>query len=115
MEKPHWELDTILLGTYWVGYNPRYKYFKVKGYTKSGAPRVVELKKEILSQNSSPVDSETVHKISEPLEEIGPIYTSRWATKKNNWGITLDQGYCKDRCSLDLYVPGTTFSEMSYY
>lgn len=115
MEKPYFEKDTVLLGLYWVGYNPRYNYYRVKGYTKSGAPRVVELKKEIVSQHATPVDSETVHRLSQPLVEFGPLYAARWSTKNNKWGITITDGVCKDRCSLEPYAPDQTYRENSYY
>ena len=113
MENPYWEKDTVLLGVYWVGYWTRYKFFRVKNHTKSGSPKVVELKKEIVSQVSTPVDSETVHQLKKPLEEIGPIYTARWRPKKQNWGITI--GYAKDSVSLEPYLEDKTFKEESYY
>ena len=115
MERANFQVGDVVVGTYWIGYNPRYKYFRVKSHTKSGAPRVRELKSMVTESHSTPVDSTTVHILDPSLEEIGDILSSRWSTKDEKWGISIPFFNDKLRASLEPYVPGTSNREDSYY
>ena len=111
MEKQNFEIGSILVGSYLIGYWSRYKYFKVKSLTKSGAPRVIELKKEIVSNTSTPADATLIHELSKDNEEIGEILISR-KNKLGNFGVKVEGKY---RASLSPYVPGKQYREDSYY
>ncbi len=119
MDRPVFAMGDVLTGSYMMGYQPRYKYFRVKGYTKSGAPRVVELKKNLVSESSTPADSTAVHTLDPNLVEIGEILPTRWSAKDANYGVSVPlfdfQPDEKVRVSLTPYVPGSSFTEDSYY
>lgn len=118
MENHVFQVGSILVGVYWMGYNPRYKYFRVKGHTKTGAPRVVELTSVIISEYSTPADSEKKHALSENPEEVGDILPTRWSNKDNKYGVSIPLfgfGTEKTRAVLEPYVPGTIYTESSYY
>lgn len=115
MERVNFQVGDVVVGTYWIGYNPRYKYFRVKGHTKSGAPRVRELKGSVTEHSSTPVDNTTVHILDPNVEEIGDILAARWSTKQQNWGVSIPFFNEKLRSSLEPYVPGTSYREDSYY
>ena len=118
MERPFFPVETILVGTYSVGYNPRYNYYKVKGHTKSKAPKVVELKKKKVSEYSTPADSEIKHTLSEDLEEVGSLYTARWGKNDKHWGIAVpifEFSREKKRVKLEQYQEGKVYTENSYY
>lgn len=113
MQRAEFVKDQILLGSYSVGYWSRWAYFKVVSFTRSGAPRVVELKKQIISNTSTPVDACTVHKLLEPPEENGHyLYTTRWTKKEQAWTFLFD-GDC--RVTLQPLEYGKEYHEWSYY
>lgn len=118
VEKPQWDEGTILDGAYSVGHWGRRNYYRVIGHTKSGAPRVEELEKEILSSGSTPADSCEVHQLKiDPITGNGSSFVSRWSTKEGCWRLSLPGSNGDDNTlvSLDLHVPGTTYDEYCYY
>lgn len=115
MERPHFPVNTILVATYFIGYNLRYKYFKVKGHTKINSPKVIELKKDIVNTYSTPSDSETQHVLGENNEEIGEILPTRWSSKEEKYGVSIPFYNSKIRATLDAHIPGTIYKESSYY
>lgn len=118
MDRPTFNTGCILVGSYMLGYWPRYKYFRVKGHTKSGAPQVVELKKILISESASPTDSTKVHTLDPNVEEIGTVSPTRWSSKDNHYGVSIPlfdfQPNDKVRCTLEAYIPGTSYIEDSY-
>ena len=118
MDRPVFNVGDVLTGSYMLGYWPRYKYFRVKGHTKSGAPRVVELKKNLISESSTPADSTKVHTLDPTLVEIGELLPTRWSAKNGDYGVSIPlfdfQPNEKVRASLIPYIPGSSFTEDSY-
>ena|SRR5665647_438921 len=108
------EVGQILVGSYSIGYWSRYKYFRVKSHTKSGAPRVVELKKNLISNTSTPVDSTVIHELSNEMVEIGPVLTAR-KDKSGEYGVQIEESFGKTRAVLSPYVHGTQYREDSYW
>lgn len=115
--KPFFELGTILNGQYRVGHWLKCNYYLVVGHSKrTGAPKVRELQKEIVSQSSTPADSTLSHRLhpSKAIVQSSPIYTARWSKKENAWQITI--GDHKDKARLKPYVDGQeNFREDEYY
>lgn len=111
--RPHWPIGTILKARYSVGYWPRCYYVRVIGYTKSGAPRVELLDEEIVSEWSTPCDSNTCHRLRlppVPHARMPGQFVARWRKKDQCWGIVVDR--YKPR--LEPHEEGSTFNEPCY-
>lgn len=116
--RPDWPTGTLLDGDFSIGYWPRRAYFQVVGHTNGGAPRVVRLQNQVLSQHSSPADSNTQHCLLLPPTPMPnePTYVARWRPKEGCWGICLAAWTSNDKhkVSLAMHVPWSTFDEPSY-
>ena len=121
LEKPRWEVGTILDGAYSIGHWGRRNYYRVIDHTKSGAPRVEKLEKEIISSGSTPAESCEVHQLKiDPItvnHDNGSSFVSRWSKKEECWRLSLpgSNGADNTSVSLELHVPGTTYDEYCYY
>lgn len=108
------EKGTILVAYYSIGYWPRYAFFRVKEYTRSGAPRVRELTRTVVSERSTPVDSNTEVTLNlDDTQETGLIRNTRWSKKEQAWVIRLDEGK-HGIATLSDYIPGKVYSEPTY-
>jgi len=114
MEKVKIEKGTILVAHYSIGYWPRYAFFRVKEYARSGAPRIRELTRTVVSESSTPADSNTEVTLDiNNTQEKGPIRNTRWSKKEQSWVIRLDEGK-HGIATLSDYISGKVYSEPTY-
>lgn len=119
--KPQFKVGDVLVGTYMIGYNFRYAFFKVVSISKSGGPRVMELVHHVVSRHSTPSDSTTVVAPHPEMavKENAAIVTARWGKKDKSWGAVVETlpfpSTDKKRATLDLYDAGKVYNEESYY
>lgn len=101
-----------------MGYWSRGRYFRVVGYTKSGAPRVEELEKHIVSHTSTPADSDTVHELAQPItvRPGGAQYAARWSDKEACWRLSIVFNHYgePDKIKLRDWVPGEQIHEPTF-
>jgi hypothetical protein len=106
-------MDSFEKGEIVVGYDTycyRPTFFEVVSHTKSGSPRLKQLKIEIISKESDPTYSCT--NIKPILKEyVSDEYTSRWSKKKGNFGVTING----ERNSLHKFEPDRNYQCESYY
>jgi hypothetical protein len=115
--KPFFPIGTILVGEYSVGYWTRWAYFRVVSHTQSGAPRVCRLREQIVSSSSSSVESRQTHELDlTRIVEYGAVLVSRWSQQRGNcWCVVLKDNNNCIRARLSPYVPGTQYTEVTYY
>ena len=91
-----------------------FAFFRIVGYTKSGAPKLRELEATSVSEYSTPIDSMTVKRLDlQNLREIGSIRNARWSKKSEKWTIRIDKGK-SGVAELETHVPSNEFSEPTY-
>lgn len=111
MEKEEWKVGQKLLGTYtWTN---SFHFFEVIGHTKSGAPRLRELNKNVKLLGSTPAQSSSLVTLEDGY--TGLVKSARWS-KNEGWGVTLktygDEG---TRYHLSEYDPNRKYISESYY
>lgn len=82
-----WEINTVVDGAYYVGFDQHRRYYVVTGHTKSGAPKVQNLQEQEVSCVSTPSESHTVISLKLPLEPTGEVITSRWYSSYEKYGF----------------------------
>lgn len=107
-------LNSILVGTYRVGdqWN-RYKYFKVKNYSETGNPKIVQLKNTVISGHWMPYFEKT-HTMNKKEKEIGTILPTYWDDINNSYFVSLNIYGQKQDLSLEPYISETIYKEKTY-
>ena len=111
--KPHWPVGTILDGTYYIGHWVRRHYYRVVGYTRSKAPRVEGLQRNVSERFSSPSSDSVVVSLEDPVCSLNPyeVFPARWSARKCEWRITDND----ESVILEEHTPGSVYSEVTYY